>query len=484
MRASVGAFSLALAFPLSASAQPTAGSWQTHTDPSGFSVNLPTDWNAQRDASSGRIDLWAPDGNRVIVWPVFIPDVALQDLGAASVLGQMAQRLWPEAQWTPAQPAGPRVARTTSQRSDSTGVALFTWTPTPRGTAGQVNLVYSPTLDAMSANSGVFAEILRSFRSWGAAGPGQQGASPMRYVRWQDPTEGAFSTEIPEGWSARGGIVRPNLVGYQAYIETFPQDNASYIYVGDTYPTFSEPDAMQQQFGVGYGGLPVAAYMEGTNFLTGYALAQRYGAGEFQVDGVRDRPDLAQTLNSLASGAGLWVRYSAGEVDYHFLRGGQTMRGNAIGITYRVAMPGVPVGMWGVVRVALCEAIEGRLGEAQRVLAHMAESEQVNPQWVQAQSNTTMQQSQIIAGAQRDIGNMISQSYQTRSESQDRAAERFDQSIRGVETVVDPGTGTRYEVESGATSYWLSPNGTVVGTDSAFTPDPSVNFQELIRPTR
>ena len=48
----------------------TRAGWSTHTDPSGFSVDLPSGWNAQRDARLGRITLRGQRGENAVSWRV------------------------------------------------------------------------------------------------------------------------------------------------------------------------------------------------------------------------------------------------------------------------------------------------------------------------------------------------------------------------------------------------------------------------------
>jgi hypothetical protein len=50
-------------------------------------------------------------------------------------------------------------------------------------------------------------------------------ASDISYSMWQDPSEGAFSCQMPIGWNVDAGIARYSVSDYRPYIEVTSPDN-------------------------------------------------------------------------------------------------------------------------------------------------------------------------------------------------------------------------------------------------------------------
>jgi hypothetical protein len=76
-----------------------------------------------------------------------------------------------------------------------------------------------------------------------------------------------------------------------------------------------------------------------------------------------------------------------------------------------------------------------------------------------------MDRSRIWTEAGRQISATISQSYQAQQAVQDRLAGQFSQTIRGVETYVDP-SGKRIELTGGYDNAWVNPRGEYLLSDT------------------
>src|SRR5581483_4541534 len=104
------------------------------------------------------------------------------------------------------------------------------------------------------------------------------------------------------------------------------------------------------------------------------------------------------------------------------------------------------------------------------IAMHVLSSTQANPQWVSAQQKTTMEVSRITKETGDYIAKIQSDSYWNRQKTQDRTNRNFDDSIRGVQRVVDPETGREYEAAAGSNYYYrVHATGAVVGTNSTAT---------------
>ncbi len=81
-----------------------------------------------------------------------------------------------------------------------------------------------------------------------------------------------------------------------------------------------------------------------------------------------------------------------------------------------------------------------------------------------------MDRQKIWHDAQQQISATITQTFQRNQAIQDRAAEQFSQTIRGVETYVNPSTGARVELTQGYENAWVNNRGEYVLTEGGFNP--------------
>jgi len=123
-----------------------------------------------------------------------------------------------------------------------------------------------------------------------------------------------------------------------------------------------------------------------------------------------------------------------------------------------------------------------------KLIATVVASERVNAQYQAAVSqflvnmgNTqlkgVMDRQRIWHDAQQQISATIIATYQHQQAVQDRLAEQWSQTIRGVETYVNPSTGTNVELTGGYDSAWVNNRGEYLLSDSPGF-NPAVAFQE------
>jgi hypothetical protein len=320
------------------------------------------------------------------------------------------------------------------------------------------------------------ARVMQSFSLHGAP---VDSSTKTRYSVFKDPREGAFSMEVPEGWKVQGGTTRPSSVLIQGSVQATSPDGATFVYAGDTFPVYTEPNALLAQAGIGPGGTytgpdgyhsPVQPYSPGTAFLTAYLVPQRTG-GSFQVLRNTDASALAARLDTIAG----VNQFDAGDLEYSFSKRGQPYRGGAVCITEELTAPATK--LWHVWRLLLFEAPEGREQEAASVLVHMAETFRIDQQWAAAQAQTTAQQSRILADEQSATSKSISDGYWGRQAALDDISRRRSNATLGVVDVVDP-AGSSFKVENGSNYYWIDDRGSVVGTQTSTRPD--VDFRQIV----
>lgn len=103
------------------------------------------------------------------------------------------------------------------------------------------------------------------------------------------------------------------------------------------------------------------------------------------------------------------------------------------------------------------------------------------------QTQGAMDRSRIWSQANREISDIIRQGYDRQQQSQDRIAESWSQTTRGVETFVDPSTNERVELTGGYSQVWSNGNGEYVLSNSPnFEPNRVLdgNWREMRRPQR
>ncbi len=130
----------------------------------------------------------------------------------------------------------------------------------------------------------------------------------------------------------------------------------------------------------------------------------------------------------------------------------------------------------------------GQLAANEKLFRAIVGSVRVDPEWqgrvTQVQANIQAAQlkgaadrSRIISKSAEDIRNIQNETYQRRQESQDRISEKWSQTMRGVETFRNPGTGETVELSNRYGNAWSNGKGEYLLTDSPSF-DPNTVSQE------
>ena len=235
------------------------------------------------------------------------------------------------------------------------------------------------------------------------------------------------------------------------------------------------------------------------------AIVQFYHPNQpgLQILGVREMPKLAAMLKVTPpenyTGVGIKVTYE---------ENGQPMEEEfyALYYVFRVPYDG-PQGRsiqinWGLDHVHSFKAPSGTLDKRREVMAYIVHSEQINPQWTQRaeavraqigqQFNQNLAQGyanieaagrlsrQISANSDAMITSMDRQRDASNASSSAAAArsgnDKFDDYIRGVDTMNDPYTGTSQH-SSSEQYHWTDGYGNYANSnDSSFDPNQTSNI--------
>src|SRR5262249_19095539 len=199
-----------------------------------------------------------------------------------------------------------------------------------------------------------------------------------------------------------------------------------------------------------------------------------------QIKDRRSRDDLANRANALANTAGP-ARISTTAGDVSFLTR-QNQAGYVLASTQLTSVAGVDSAMWFVTTLGGYTAPPERVRTASAAMALMLDTFQVNPQWYGAQQQATAQTSRIVTETNAYVSRLQSESYWASQASQDRVYQNYSDATRGIQVVVDPNTGQKYEAVAGHNYYYMPPNSnTTIATD--VQAPPNIDLVELL-PTR
>lgn len=490
------------------------GWFEAHPEPN-LVLKLRKGWSANRqEGGIGPINFVGPNGARVVVWPMFV-DKSMPMPDQYSILRGFAGIAAKEFSWSPPGPFGSNGERMYGRSQNAVAQATFTYTNTPHGLAGFWYLTSASPQDYDSLRP-VFTELMRGVRIFGtgdvapttAAARGGNGGARMapapqlRYVRWQEPNEGAYTTDVPQGWRVNGGLVRPDPMRLLDVVEMQSADGQIYVFSGDrTLPMFKTLTQMEAQMGLregmNNGNGVLMRYTPAAQFLPQY-LPRRLGQScpQFQITDVQNQPELAEDANRklAADGSGAIQRVDVALAQFR-------CNGDAGGlvqmVTYSLTTDprmtgGEAFTLWQVYSVAGFISPPARAAEAGQAVIRLLSARQVDPRWAEGNRAMVAQISNISAQSQAQISQMINDRYRisqtpspgSGSSSSSRQIGSSDELNRQRENamldqtdVVDQRTGEQFKVISGSNYYWVNPQGTIVGTNAPS--QPTTDFQQM-----
>lgn len=300
--------------------------------------------------------------------------------------------------------------------------------------------------------------------------------APVQWEPFADPSEQAFSTEVPKDWQVVGGMFRRSPIAASPWLRMLSPDRRVYIVVGDPSITwFTAPLAS---------GFPVRPrpgqefrpYLPGTEFARDYVTRILPAAcGDVAITGQQQRPDLLQTPLAAVHP---FAQHDAGEVTFTCRLRGTDVRGMvvALTLTYPPA-PWLGGSLWTVPLLAGFVAPADRYGDATKLTVHIVASWRQNPDWVRRQQAVIDAATSQVNAATAAM-NQYSQQAIARSQDQMHAmmrqSEAFDRILTGSSPYADP-SGTIHHLDNTRTQ-WFGPGGRTLGTTGA---SPGPGWQQL-----
>jgi hypothetical protein len=460
--------------------------WLTHDDPFGFSIRYPPTWTVEI-VQNELISISNGDGTMfVIVQPFFGRDGVTAEGRVWEVPGKLAS-VFPNAivndLYRVSSQPDEVVAELQFDDGGEAGRALVMCTLD--GRSGMLYGIAAPDR-AFDKLREVLIDILTSlaFTTPTATLPD---ASGVTYVRWQEPNEGAFTLEVPQGWQVSGGLHRENALDFRPDVRITSPDERMFFRIGDqNIPPYTSPRWSLEVAGFtegswySYMGMTwmVRSYVSGLDFAREY-LMQNLPAGctGATIIDERDRSDLSQPINEIYGRYNLYggsLTVDTGQVLAECSLGGESVYIFCFAGTKLTKTPDIEV--WNVEYLVygVVPAVEGDAGQA--ILGHIANSYELNPQWVQRQAEVAGEVGDTVARVAGEIREITRKAFEAESEARYNAARRWSNMILGQTDVMDPATGETWRVANGHNYYWRRGD-TVVGTD---IDRPNVDFTPLV----
>ncbi len=335
----------------------------------------------------------------------------------------------------------------------------------------------------------------------------QAPALHLRRVEIADPagfqsSVAAFALLAPAGWSVRGGIAWQtapcplHMIVTHAAVESPDGSYALEFFPTQTWTWSTDQLANEvaQRMAAAGTACPARPAMNAIDALRQiYLPAFRPGAEVLEARG--DAALAAELFRARQGEVGLYgaqaqlwsdaarLRLRTGGSE-EWLVGGLTVMAHPVP-SASLAMQGAigsATALDSVMSVSFAfRAPAGQLDASEPVLSAMLRSVRINPAWqmaagkvliavAQAQLKGAVDRANIWRDAMQEIGEARMQSWWRTQESQDRTALAFSQSLRGVQSYVEP-TGGSVELPAGYASAWSNGLGDyVLSSSPGYTP--------------
>ena len=442
--------------------------WSKHSDNHGFSVYMPEGWSVDVD-ESGLIRIGENPtenvGDIVFMWTMALNEQKTEaDLFDETVA--LLQKFIPDLQVT-----GERnvsnysVYVGTMKYGDYIGVLMLSINGTDAcftGLAAQKDQ-YNASLDKL-------IRVLYSF-NYEPELMNSDAVGIVQMENWADPTEGAFTIDVPKGWtiSSDSGITRPYL---DAAVKIVVSKDDMGISIEQLHPPlYYTPnwvlDLSGYPVGSSYGGGIVMSYHNAEQY------AEELLADELGLNApvnVIDRSDLLSKIY-----AAPWIQETtAAEATFEN------------GIVHKVLIGDEyyklgEIGMWAISMVHYW-ASESDLELVAKIANEMLLSFKLDDEWAKNEQKQVAIRTGLINELGDDIAKIVKSTFEYRDQVIDEASKKFSNAILGIEDVYDPETGQHWTVPSGSSSYWRDVYGNIYGSGSYAPPTYNDNWKELICP--
>jgi hypothetical protein len=469
-------------------------SWITHSDPTGFVVDLPPTWTIGETHSNGQVFLYGTRGEEILIWPIRVQKPQLNARDTLVLTQNLALRFDALLPWGPVQNMR-NMTRTIGIGGQRSGTAILSWADSPNGASAYFCAVEAPS-DVYEKSTDSFIAILKSFHVVSnspiknllptASATGKV----FNFVNWTDPHEAAFEVSVPQGWHVIGGTYRLSAVDLRFAVVMDSPDGQLRASIGDSMlGAFTQPTPALTAAGLTEGNyqllddgskLEILQYMSGQKFGRSYVdtlVSRQCSHPQFTYGAPRE--DLASIFSQSAVEEGLKDGFlTAGEVTFTCSLDGRLANGKFIAATLRIGHD--EPAMWFVYRLYGYVALAGREQDGEKVLTQILQTLKFNSKWQELkkstkdpavdQENPLSQQirqraEEDIIDDQRQTSEMIARSYEQRKRVFDAVDHKLENAVLGTMEVIDRENGTRYKISDFGDYHFISNDAYIYSTN-------------------
>jgi len=322
----------------------------------------------------------------------------------------------------------------------------------------------------------------RSSSQTSASASSSSAAATPAWITFQDSYEKAFTAEVPQGWTIRGGLFRMGFSDERPMIDMTSPDGQTNIRLGDVaIPTYALPTPTHPTEGQ-IDDLGAQAQLVFANYRTGPEFAVLYAHVRFYQNcksPAADTSDVNFSIPDYIPNAGSGTQSSTGRIAY-FCGTGSTQR-----IAFDDVRTTLATNLWTAPTLGSFIAPPAQLALARAILLHCAQTFKLSPAWLdyqkqidayalqyqqarqQARMAQLSQQVQQFESQMQAMRNQVS-AFETQQSAEQAQFQSFDNVLNGVTPTIDPLTGQSQNVWTGPQSgYWADGTGDVVNSATA-----------------
>lgn len=319
---------------------------------------------------------------------------------------------------------------------------------------------------------------------------GGSGVSELKWQKFQDPLESAFTIEVPQGWTVKGGMFRVGYSDYRPMLDLRSPDGKIQIRSGDVaIPSYTSLNQYHRRDGeindLGAQAQSVyARYRSGKEFAGLYALTHfRTLCQSLTPQEIDQTPPVQEDSGQ----NGATAKTSAGAIAYRC----DSSQGSRMAYVY--ARMTIMPPLWQVTELVSYVAPLNKLSLVRGVVMHGSQTFHVNPSWIEYQKKMDADGLQYQVARQRRrvqaLGQQVQQfelrmqsmrsqvsAFEHQQNAQADQVASFGNVLTGITPTVDPLNGETRDVWTGPRSgYWKNGQGTVVNSDTS----PGAGFHPL-----
>jgi hypothetical protein len=320
-----------------------------------------------------------------------------------------------------------------------------------------------------------------------SAGP----ASPkVEWIPFQDPMEKAFTVDVPQGWTVKGGLFRLGYSDQRPMVDMASPDGTVNIRFGDvSIPSYTVPQQFHEREGEVY-DLGAQIQMVVERYRTGPEFAVLYSQARFAKTCRNPQTDLQDsdfTVKDYLPADSTVTQTSSGQTAFH------CDTGAAARVAYAYTRTTLAGKIWQVPTVVSFLAPPDQVSTVHDIVNHCVQSFHVNPQWLEYQKqldaeglqyqrvrqqgriNELQNQVQQFTARMQAMQNQVN-AFERRQNAEAAQVEGFTNALIGITPTTDPLTGENRQVWTGPKSnYWVNGLGQVVNSTSA----PAAGWRQL-----